>query len=161
MRIQLFLLNILLAVLWMFMWGQINVYTLFFGFALGFLLLGIMGRVVLQEGESYGLKVWHLASFAAYFMKILIKANLQVAREICTPGYQMTPAIIAYDISSMSDFQITSLANAITLTPGTLSVDVSPDNQLLYVHCMYAKDRDATVRELDELRNRMMKEIFA
>ena len=160
MRVKLFLLNILLAVLWMFMWGAIDIYTLAFGFVLGYLLLGLISRIMPDEADSYGVKIWRLLSFSAYFLKILVTANLQVAREICTPGFQMTPGIIRYDVGSMTAVQVTSLANAITLTPGTLSVDVSEDHSALYVHCMYAKDRAAAVRGLDELRDRMLKEIF-
>ena len=160
MRVKLFLLNILLAVLWMFMWGQFDIYTIVFGFALGFALLAIVGRIIPQDGENYALKVWRVISFSMYFLKILVKANLQVAGEICTPGFQMAPAIIRYDVADLTGVQITSLANAITLTPGTLSVDVSPDSNHLYVHCMYASDRDEAIAGLDELRNRMMKEIF-
>lgn len=155
---RLFLLNILLAVLWMFMWGMFDIYGLGAGFALGYLLLGIVSRTM--PGESYGTNGWHLASFFAYFFRILIKANLQVAWEIITPGYHMTPRFLRYPIEGMTDFQITSFANAITLTPGTLVTDISNDRRFLYVHCMYAKDPQDAIKDLDELRNRMVKEFF-
>ncbi len=155
---RLFLFNVLLAVLWMFMWGIFDIYGLAAGFVLGYLLLGVVSRTM--PGESYGRKGWNLLSFSAYFLRILIKANLQVAKEIITPGYQMSPRFIRYPIDGLSDFQLTSLANAITLTPGTLSADVSEDGRFLYVHCMYAQDREDAVKELDELRDRMVKELF-
>jgi len=156
---RLFLLNILMAVLWMCMWGLFDIYSLAAGFALGYLLLGIVSRTM--PGESYGTKGWKLLSFTAYFLRILVKANLQVAREIITPGFQMTPRFIRYPVDGMSDFQITSLANAITLTPGTLSADISDDKRHLYVHCMYAQNRQDAIKDLDELRNRMIKELFS
>ena len=155
---RLFLLNILLAVLWMCMWGLFDIYSLTAGFVLGYLLLGVVSRST--PGEGYGTKGWKLLSFTAYFLRILVKANLQVAREIITPGYQMTPRFIRYPIDGMTDFQITGFANAITLTPGTLSADISDDKRYLYVHCMYAQDRQEAVKELDELRERMTKEVF-
>lgn len=155
---RLFLFNILLAVLWMFMWGLFDIYSLAAGFLLGYLLLGTISRTM--PGEAYGVKGWRLLSFSAYFLRILIKANIQVAREIITPGYQMTPRFIRYPIDGMTDFQITSFANAITLTPGTLSADVSDDKRYLYVHCMYARDRQEAVKDLDELRDRMVQELF-
>jgi len=155
---RLFLFNVLLAVLWMFMWGIFDIYGLTAGFVLGYLLLGVVSRAM--PGESYGRKGWNLLSFSAYFLRILIKANLQVAKEIITPGYQMSPRFIRYPVDGLSDFQLTSLANAITLTPGTLSADVSEDGRFLYVHCMYAQDREDAVKELDELRDRMVKELF-
>lgn len=156
---RLFLLNILLAVLWMCMWGLFDIYSLLAGFGLGYLLLGIVSRTL--PGEDYGAKGGKFLSFVTYFLRILIKANLEVAREIITPGYQMTPRFIRYSVDGMSDFQVTSFANAITLTPGTLSADISDDGRYLYVHCMYAKNRNDAVEALDELRDRMKKELFS
>jgi len=153
-----FLLNILLAVLWMFMWGLFDIYSMTAGFVLGYVLLGVVSRTF--PGEHYGAKGWKLLSFMCYFLRILVIANLEVAKEIITPGFQMTPRFIRYSVEGMNEFQITSFANAITLTPGTLSADISDDNRYLYVHCMYAKDRQKAVSALDELRDRMRKEVF-
>ncbi len=156
---NLLLLNIFLALLWMLMWEAFDVYSLIAGLVLGYLLLGIVSRTM--QGQGYGTKGWELLSFAVYFVRILIKANMQVAWEILTPKYNMTPRFIRYSVEGLSDVQLTCLANAITLTPGTLSVDISDDNRYLYLHCMYAKDRDAAVAEIDELRDRLIKELFS
>jgi len=153
-----YLTNVFLALLWMLLWGVFDIYYLVAGFVLGYLLLGLISRTI--EGPGYGTKGWKLLSFAIYFVRTLIKANIQVAHEIVTPGYGMTPRVIRYDVQGLTPGQITSLANTITLTPGTLSVDVGDDHRFLYVHCMYAADRDTAVRELDELRDRLMKEVF-
>jgi multicomponent Na+:H+ antiporter subunit E len=156
--ISLFLLNILLAMLWMLMCDAFDMWTLASGFVLGYLLLGLISRGTPYEG--YGRKGRQLFSFAVYFVRILIVANLQVAWEILTPGYQMQPRMIRYSVEGLSDLQITALASSITLTPGTLSADISDDKRWLYIHCMYAQDRDKAVRDLDELRDRLMKEVF-
>jgi len=76
----------------------------------------------------------------------LVKANLQVAYEVITPNLNMTPGIVAVPLDISSDFQITMLANLITLTPGTLSLDVSEDKKVLYVHSMYIKDREEFIK---------------
>lgn len=155
---RLFLLNILLALLWCFTWGSFDMYTLFGGFVLGYILLGLYSRVLLVEG--YGNKAADLLRFTAFFIRILIKANLQLAREVLTPTHHQTPRIIRYDVEGLTDNQLTALSNAITLTPGTLVVDIAPDRKHLYVHCMYAADREAAVRDLDLLRSRMLREVF-
>ena len=72
----------------------------------------------------------------------------------------MHPRIIRYPVTGLSHTQMTTLASAITLTPGTLSADVDEAGQTLYIHCMYAHDRDAAVADLDELRDRLMREVF-
>ena len=156
---NLLLLNIFLAVLWMLMWEAFDIYSLMAGFLLGYLLLGIVSRTM--QGAGYGTKGWQLVSFGIYFVGILIKSNIQVAKEILTPGLQMTPRFIRYPVEGLTDVQLTSLANAITLTPGTLSVDISDDKKYLYLHCMYAQDRQSAIADIDELRDRMMKEMFS
>jgi multicomponent Na+:H+ antiporter subunit E len=155
---RLLLLNILLALLWTFVWGSFNIYTLAAGFILGYLLLGLYSRLTAAEG--YGLKVWHLLSFVFYFVRILIKANIQIAIEVLTPIHYQSPRIIRYDVSGLTDVQITTLANAISLTPGTLSMDISEDRHWLYIHSMYAADRAAAEAEIDALRRRLIREVF-
>lgn len=156
---KLFLLNVLLAVLWMGMWGSFDVYTMFAGLLLGYLLLGLISRTL--TGHGYGRKVWDVMSFAIYFVRILVKANFQVARIVLHPALPIAPRIIRYEVSDLTPVQLTTLANSITLTPGTLVVEVSPDAKWLYIHSIDAGDRDAMVRDLDELRGRLMQEVFA
>jgi multicomponent Na+:H+ antiporter subunit E len=60
----------------------------------------------------------------------------------------MTPAIVAIPLDIDSDGEITLLANMITLTPGTLSLDVSDDRRFLYVHGMHIKDIEAFKQEI-------------
>ena len=67
-------------------------------------------------------------------------ANLRVAYDIITPKHRMEPSIIAIPLKVDKDFEITILANLITLTPGTLSLDVSSNKKVLYVHSMYVSD---------------------
>ncbi len=156
--VSLFLINVLLSLLWMLLWGAFDIYFLAAGFVIGYFLLGLVCRTI--DGVGYGTKGWNLLSFGIYFVRILIKANLQVAWEIVTPGQHMQPRIIRYSVAGMTPLQVTTLANTITLTPGTLSVDVSNDAENLYVHCMYAASRPDAVHELDELRDRILKEVF-
>jgi multicomponent Na+:H+ antiporter subunit E len=154
-----FLLNLLLAILWMFMWGAFDAYTLLAGFVLGYLLLGLAGKTI--TGGNYGRRGWDLLSFAFYFIRILVKANWQVARIVLSPSMPIAPRLLRYDVNHLTPAQITTLANAITLTPGTLVVDIDPGGSHLYIHCIAAADGQQAVRELDELRDRLLKEVFA
>jgi multicomponent Na+:H+ antiporter subunit E len=70
-------------------------------------------------------------------------ANLKVAFDIITPKDYMSPGIIAFPLDAKSDLEITLFANLLTLTPGTLSLDVSSDKKILYVHALYVKDADS------------------
>lgn len=155
---MLFLLNILLAVLWCFTWGSFDFYTLATGFVLAYFLLGIYSRGTAMEG--YGTKGRDLLRFALYFMRVLVVANLQIAYEILTPGLKVSPRIVRFDVTGLTAVQRTIMVNTINLTPGTLVVDIGPDRRTFYVHCMYAKDYDQTIADLNDLKQRLIAEVF-
>jgi multicomponent Na+:H+ antiporter subunit E len=73
---------------------------------------------------------------------------VQVAFEVMTPKFRMTPGIVGFPLEASSDIEISILANLISLTPGTLSLDVSDDRKVLYVHSMYIKDRETFIAGL-------------
>ncbi len=83
-----------------------------------------------------------------FFFYELIKANLQVAFDVITPPFYMKPGIIRYPLDAKSDIEITLLANLISLTPGTLSLDVSDDKSALYIHAMYLKDEEEFIHSI-------------
>ncbi len=156
--IQLFLLNLVLAVTFMALTGGSRVADFLIGFLLGYVVLALYGRSANQPG--YGAKLLSLVRFGGYFLWILIKANWQIAVEVITPGMHQRPRIIRYPVGHLNTVQVTTLANAITLTPGTLVVDISEDGRWLYIHCMYAADRDRAVADLDELADRLQRRVF-
>lgn len=154
-----FLLNLFLTVVYVMLTADTSTPNVIIGFAIGFLVISLYGLTT--KGETYPGKVWRLACFGVYFLRILTQANLKIAWECITPGLTQTPRILRHDVSDLNDTQLTILANSITLTPGTLVVDVSDDHKWLYVHCMYAHDRAAAIEELRDLHNRLKQEVFA
>lgn len=85
-------------------------------------------------------KVPKIISLIGFFIKELVIASLKVAYDVMTPDFLMKPAVIAFPLDAKSDLEITVLASLISLTPGTLSIDVTDDRKILYVHAMYIKD---------------------
>ena len=85
---------------------------------------------------SVGLSSMKWLSLLLLFTRELILSALRVAWLAVQPRLRIRPAIIAYPLTVTTDAQITLLANLITLTPGTLSVDVSDDRKTLYVHAI-------------------------
>lgn len=155
---KIFLLHVVLAVLWVLMWGQFDVYTLAAGFVVGYLLLALLGRR--QEGAQYATKLWRVLRFTVYFVRILVIANWQVAKLVLTPSMPIRPRILRYPVAELTPAQTTTLASAITLTPGTLAVELSPDDEWLYIHCIDAADRARAIAQLEELKQRLLKEVF-
>ncbi len=87
----------------------------------------------------------------------LIVANLKVAFDIITPKDYMEPGIVAVPLDAETDMEITLLANLITLTPGTLSLDVSKDRKILYIHTLYLDDAE---KFRAEIKNGMEKRLL-
>jgi multicomponent Na+:H+ antiporter subunit E len=135
--------NLLLTFVWVALTGKFLVSNFLFGFVLGFCLLWTITRD--REGRKYFNRIPRMISFVFYFLYELLKANLQVAYDVITPKFYMTPGIIRIPLSARTDLEITLLANLISLTPGSLSLDVSDDRKVLYVHAMYIGDKDAYI----------------
>lgn len=109
-------------------------------FILIFLLLWLTSYLY---HTSYFRKLPKAINFLFYFIGKVFMANIKVAYDIITPGYKMQPTVIALPLTVKTDIEITLLATIITLTPGSLSLDVSEDKKILYVHALYLKDNDA------------------
>jgi multicomponent Na+:H+ antiporter subunit E len=84
-------------------------------------------------------------SLILLFVKELILSAMRVAWLAVQPRIAIRPAIVAYPLTVTTDAQITLLANMITLTPGTLSIDVSDDRKWLYVHAIDIDSKEALV----------------
>ena len=83
-----------------------------------------------------------------FFIKALFVSNLRVLWDVVTPQHISRPGIIGVPLDASTDFEIMLVANLISLTPGTLSVDLSEDRKTLYVHVMFLDDIDGAREEL-------------
>lgn len=100
-----------------------------------------------------------VAGLLFYFIKELLKINLKIAYEVITPYHHMNPGLICYPLKAKTDIEIALLANLISLTPGTLSLDVSEDKKTLYFHAMYIPDNDPEIIK-QEIRNGIEKKLL-
>jgi multicomponent Na+:H+ antiporter subunit E len=98
--------------------------------------------------SDYAQRGWRLISFAGFFIRELVLANVRVARDVVSRSQNMRPGVVAIPLSAKTDTEITLLANLISLTPGTLSLDVSDDRSVLYIHSMYIDDPDELRHEI-------------
>ncbi|MEM6616647.1 MAG: Na+/H+ antiporter subunit E [Pseudomonadota bacterium] len=136
--------NVLLAVLWAAVSGSFSLLNVAFGFVLSSVALWLIRE---QYGTmGYLNRVGRALSLFGLFLWELLLSAIRVAFIVLKPNMNLRPAFFAYDLRVDRDVEITLLANMITLTPGTLSVDVSNDRKTLYIHCLTADDLDS-VRE--------------
>lgn len=150
-----FLLNILLAIAWMLLTGELTAENFIEGLIIGYIILWVSKAAL--GGTKYFKKIPKAISFFFYFVKELIVANLKVAFDIITPKDYMKPGIVAVPLDAETDMEITLLANLITLTPGTLSLDVSKDKKVLYIHTLYLDDIESFRAEI---KNGMEKKLL-
>lgn len=83
----------------------------------------------------------------AYFLYELIKSSIEVAHTVIRPNMNLDPGIVSLPLDCTTGLEITTLANLISLTPGTLSLEVSPDQDKLYVHAMFVGTEEASTRD--------------
>lgn len=95
-------------------------------------------------------RAFHLVALILYAIMEILIANVRVAIDVVTPRHRMRPGVIAVPLDLKNDAEITLLANLITLTPGSLSLDVSSDRKVLYVHEMYIEDLDSIRQDLKD-----------
>jgi multicomponent Na+:H+ antiporter subunit E len=145
---NLFLLNLFLAAGFCAFVGQLNLSGFLAGFAIGYLALWITRP--LYEPTLYFAKVSKILKLSGYFIWQLIASNFRVLWDVITPGHISRPGIIGVPLDAKSDFEIMLVANLISLTPGTLSLDISSDRKILYVHVMFLDDVEAVRLQIKE-----------
>ncbi len=146
--------NLLLALVWVLLTGSFTGGNFLVGFVFGYLILAFAGRG--GRPARYVRKVPQVLKFALFFLVDLVKANLRVAYDVVTPTHRMRPAVIGIPLALESDGAITLLANLITVTPGTLALDISPDRRTLYIHAMYMDDEANLRAEIKALEQRIL-----
>lgn len=141
-----FLMNLLLSFIWVALTGSMYYSNFLFGFLLGFFILWVMNRH--EEDRRYFNKVPKTIAFIFYFLYEMLAANVQVAYDVITPKYFFKPGIIRYPLEATTDIEINLLSTMISMTPGTLILDISEDKKSLFIHVMYLKDREHFIAQI-------------
>jgi len=141
-----FSINLVLAVVWAALSGQFTLASLLVGFIVGYVTLWAMQP--LFPASRYCAKVIGLVKLAIFFLWELLVSSLKVAWSVVTPLRYSKPGIITVPLDVKSDTEITVLGNLISLTPGSLSLDISDDRRHLVVHAMFIEDPEDFRREV-------------
>jgi multicomponent Na+:H+ antiporter subunit E len=147
--------NILLALIWVAVSGDFSGANLLAGFVLGYVILGITLREV-PVFSVYVRRVPKIILFGGFFLRELFKANLRVAWDVVTPTHHMRPAVIAVPLDAKTEGEIALVANLISLTPGTLTLDISSDHRVLYIHVMYLDDLEEVRAQIKDFEARVL-----
>ncbi len=153
-----FLMNLLLTFIWVALTGSMYYSNFLFGFMLGFFIQWILNRN--ESDQRYFYRVPKIIGFIFFFLYEIIIANIQVAYDVITPKYFFKPGIICYPMEAKTDLEINLLSTVISMTPGTLILDVSEDKKSLYIHVMYLKDKAQFIEQIRKGSERRLLEIL-
>ena len=142
------LLIIVIALGWCAATGSFSLGSFLFGALLAGLAFYLVRRKV--GGAGFWRRTLAVLALLWLFIKELLLSAIRVGLLVLRPDLErrLRPQLIDFPLTVERDAEITLLANLITLTPGTLSVDVSEDRKLLTIHAIDVPDREALVREI-------------
>jgi multicomponent Na+:H+ antiporter subunit E len=143
--------RILLFIIGFFVWLLLvwppDFQHILIGIPVSFLVASITGDLFVKRPHLFGnfkRYLWFLY-YIPVFVWECIKANIDVAYRVGHPDVLIKPGIVKVRTNLKSDTGLTFLANSITLTPGTMSVDIDRTNGFLYIHWIYVKDEDTAL----------------
>jgi multicomponent Na+:H+ antiporter subunit E len=137
-----------LVAIWLALWSDLSAANALSGMLVAGAIVwlfdsGRKGTVVLRP--------LHAARLAAYFLFKLVQASLVVARTVLAPRYRVNTGIIAVPLRGCSDALTTLIADAISLTPGTLTLEVRQEPLTLFVHVLDLRNVEQVRRDLRRL----------
>ena len=150
--VLLFLVNIVAAFIWQQIFPLFGLADYLIGFGVGFLAIWLANR-------AYGRRAYDLLYFIGYVLWAIVVSNLSLAKLVLQPRLRLDPGIIAVPLTVSTGLEIMILATVITLTPGTISVDLGQNEQreqVLYVHNLTVDDPEAFRRSVKETFERLL-----
>ena len=155
---SLFLLNVLLALAWSALMGNFEPLYLIFGFVLGFFILLLFQKP--PRRQKYFREVPLVIEFILFMVWEILISNIRITLTILSPRPKLRPAVVAVPLDLKSEVGIVILANLITLTPGSLSLDISSARQYLYIHVFDLVDREKFIHDIKHNYERRIREII-
>ena len=107
------------------------------------------------------LRPWRGLRFLGIFALDIVTANWRVARQVVGPLYRLSPTLVEVPLDLRDPFLATLLGSIVSLTPGTVAIDVDRQRWVLLVHALDAPDPQALVREIKDRYELPLKEMFA
>lgn len=152
-------LTLLLAVVWTLLQNDVSAGMVVFGIILGIIIPRMTS--IWWPDTPKGFRLGKMMSYSLIVMWDILVANIQVAWiVISVPNAKLKPAWIVVPLDLVQPEAITMLAGTITLTPGTVSADLSSGGHSLLVHVLHTDDPDAVLDEIKTRYERRLKEIF-
>jgi len=154
------LLTLILAVVWVLLQNEVSAGMVVFGIILGILIPWMTS--IWWPDTPKGFRLGKMISYSVIVIWDIIVANIQVAWIVLTvPNAKLKPAWIVIPLKLKQPEAITVLAGTITLTPGTVSADLSDEGHSLLVHVLHTDDPDGVRDEIKTRYELRLLEIFS
>ncbi|MDZ4121226.1 MAG: Na+/H+ antiporter subunit E [Candidatus Cloacimonadaceae bacterium] len=149
-------------ILWVLLTFSLNVYSLIIGLLVALIVTMLFGKSYLSEWKLFynpARYFWGLVYLVVFLWECL-KANFDVAYRVLSPKMPIKPGIVVVKSTLKSDIAKTFLANSITMTPGTITIDVINDK--FYIHWIYVSSQDPAVytKKLIGRFEKLLKKVF-
>lgn len=151
------LINLLLAVLWMFMGSEFSVASFTAGYIMGLLVVFMMRRFL--PGSFYIKRVWRIIKLFFIFIIEMVKANIDVVKIVLSPKIDVHPGFYAYPCDLEEDWEVVLLSSLITLTPGTVVVAIAYDHSTIYIHGVDMRSADEEIENIKRSFEKVIKEV--
>ena len=152
------ILNLVFALVFTILLGSDSISVFLSGFALGYAALWLSKP--LYPDTLYFKRLPKAINLAGYFLKELVVSNLRVLWDVITPTHINRPGIIGIPLTAKTDLEIFVVASLVSLTPGTLSVDLAEDRKTLFVHVMFLDDVEKARAEIKNGLERRILEVM-
>jgi len=140
--------HLIIAFLWMFLSESYTVLSFLFGLIIGAFLLLLLNRFF--EGPFYLKRIYKIIVLCLIFVRELILSNIEIVKHVYRRKPTFEPGIFAMPIDVKKNWEITLLANLITLTPGTLSVAISDDQSQIFIHAMDMETKEQSINDIKD-----------
>lgn len=152
-----FILNLFIAALWFLLKDDPNASfsTFVAGFLVGIGILYVMHRFF--GTRFYLRRVAKIFKLILLFIQELILSSVSVVNQVLTPRLNIKPGIFTYQTRLKGDWEVTTLALLLTLTPGSVVMEVSEEGDLFYIHAMDLEEtKDSVIRSIDKFERAIL-----
>lgn len=149
--------NIFISLMWMFLSEDYSFQTFLFGYIVGALLLFMLNRFF--QGRFYLYPIYKAIVLILIFIRELILSNISIVKLVYSRKPDFEPGIFEMPIEVTKSWEITLLANLITLTPGTLTVAISDDQSKFFIHAMDIEDKEEAIFEIKNTFEKAIMEV--
>jgi multicomponent Na+:H+ antiporter subunit E len=132
-------------IFWVLLSGFFDAFHIITGLISSFIVALFSHRLLFPEGTNFKLeaaRTWRLIIYLPWLMKEIIKANIDLVHLTLRPSMPISPRVITFKTDIKEDMGLTTLANSITLTPGTVTMNVTSDGEFT-VHAISKEAADA------------------